>query len=436
MYFQRVLILLFTITSFKAHAQFQLLAVANQDICEWKLKNTDTVAHKMTSISFHFFHQKPDIVFSPALSFPGGGKYQFKGSFNGSSKMKFKFKTVQINSLDTLLQPGGTLLASITVNAGNYKDTILAAGVKVYYSDNSTAKTAEVYPAGVSPCPSEAIFINAGSTNAGIKLGSFANGVLHDGLCEPQLVAIIFDGHTLKRKGLANFIPHCPTGRLWTTFGNLDDYEIYYSFDVTKQKHRLEFDSFINAIPIGDYVALTNKSMISLAWFDSISTSLAKIGYTTPPFGDTIGYFTMVGKKGATSGEANFNFCKDPHGTCYVSIEQSLIQDDTSNTLVDFSPCYETMVQYLAKTVPLNADPLSLLALNVYPNPSATGWAIDDIGTPYNYSILNLNGMLLQSGKANGKTFISGLNLRPAIYILRINTWQNHTYSSRLIKTQ
>ncbi len=435
MLFRGVALALIALLSNSLSAQFDLLVVTNNNVSTWKIKNTDTVAHKITSVSLRFFHQKPGIIFTPAITFPGGGKFQFKGNFNGSAGYAFKYKTIHIIGLDTLLPAGGQAIASITTNEGDYKDTILAAGVKVYYTDNSVSKSADAFPAGLSTCPTEAVFINAGSGNSGIKLGSSAAQNLHASVCETQLVAIAFDNKTLLRKPVGNHIPHCAAGRKWTTFGNATDYQVYYTFNITQATGRLQFDSFVNDLNTGDYLALTNTAMVSMQCYDSIANSLKKIGYAPIRMGDTTGYISIIGKKGANEGEASYNYCKDPHGTCYISMEQSLTQNDVSATIIDFSSCYEPMQQVLEKTTTNGATSVVKHNLQAYPNPTKNGWTLANIEPGFAYTIRNAQGTIVQACNRSASPFVSAENLQAGIYFITVSHL-NYQSSLRIMKLE
>lgn len=429
---------LFCLAAKAGKAQFQLFATKNKDTCTWKIKNVDTATYKLTSASLRFFHQTADIVFTPAISFPGGGKYQFSGTFtgSGSSGMSFHYKTVNILSLSGNLAPGDSAIICSTINAGGVKDTIMAAGFKLYYTYNSISKTADIFPEGGSSCPSEAIFVNAGSTGAGIKLGSFASQNLHSGVCETQLVAIVFDNSTLTRKPVSGLTPHCSSGRAWTTFGSPTDYQIYYTFDISTPNGCKGFDSLVQNMSAGDYVAITNTAIEPLSRYDSITSSLAKLGISFNNFNDTVGYITVVGKKGAAIKEAEMAYCQDPHGVCYVSIEQSLISGDLSAKMNDYADCYTSLIHVLDKAQPQSRSEYIAPRIKIFPNPSQNGWNLDGINGPYDFSIFDAQGKEIHKSYNVTSTFIDGSFLAPGVYIIRIgNKTTQISVSSLIIKT-
>lgn len=412
-------------------AQFALVSQTNADACTWKIKNTSTDTLKLISVSIRFFHEKGDIIFTPSIQFPGGGKYQYKGNFSGPSGPSYHYKTIQIVSMDSTLHPGDEAVICNTSNTGNLKDTILAAGVKVYYWDSATQKSADAFREGAGSCPSEAVFINAGGTGSGIKMGSPAAQNLHTNNCESQLVAIAFDANSLLRKPISGMTPHCPTGRQWTTFGYSSDQQIYYSFDIRTQAGRSGFDSLVNGLGNGDFLALTNTSMESLKWFDSIRTTLAKIGFAPPLTSDTTGYYVILGKKGITAGNARYDVCHDPHGTCYASMEQSMVFSDFSGRIMDFGACYASSFQVLEKAQPQATRQWSANGkLVAYPNPSANGWYISGSRPGTSFTLYTLAGKRLF---ASSSTKISAENLPSGIYLLQANE-AGYTTTIQLIK--
>lgn len=410
--------LLFFFQSSKA--QFQLIAESQNQVCKWYVKNTSADSHKMVSVSIRFFHQSGDIVFTPAISNPGGGKYQFTGSFSGDGNFNFKYKTIQILALGGVLQPGEQALLSTTENTGNTRDTIIAAGVTVYYSDTGQVYSAQVFPGGVSPCPSTSIFLSSGNTNAGIKEGSPSNYPVHTSECEPQLIAVVYDNNTLARKPVPGHIPHCAAGRLWTTFGHFEDYMIYYSFNITTDLGRRQFDTFVDAIPLMDYVAIVNKQMINMNHLNGVLNSMKKIGFGFTPFDTTTGYFNIIGKKGANPNEAVYNFCQDPHGVCFISLEHSMSAGDKTNAIRDYSTCYENIVQFLE--IPVNMlTENSLSGIRVFPNPTEQQWNISGIDGPVSISIRDAAGREVLSVQAQNDLSISTESMHSGVYFLHIS---------------
>lgn len=403
-------------------AQFELISSSSKSVSKWYVKNNSSDSFKLKSITLRFFHHTGDIVFTPSITNPGGGKYQFTGTFYGQGNHTFQYKTIQIAGLNGYILAGDTVLVSITENAGNRKDSVIAAGVHIYYADTlGNDFEADIYPSGSSACPSAGIFVNAGNAAAGIKYGSFASPSLHPNPCETQLVAIVYSNSTLSRKGVTGVTPHCASGRLWTDYGWPKNEQIYYSFDITTGLGRLQFDTLINAMNTGDYIALTNAQILPLSNFNFIKTSLKKIGFDPPTFSDVTGYLTLVGKKSAVLGEANYDYCQDSHGNCYVSIEQSIVQGNVSNGMQDFAPCYESTLQILTKTdstinkVSGNSLPLA----NVFPNPTQTGWNITPTSV-FDVKIYDLGGRLRCENRVETATII-GSDLPIGNYILHLS---------------
>lgn len=422
MIFRPFLFILAAVFAGQLQAQFELITSTSKNISKWYIKNTSADSQKMKSATLQFFHHTADLLFTPSITNPGGGKYQYSGSFTGLSNYTFEYKTIQIAGLTGYLQAGDTMLVSITENAGNRKDTVMAAGVHLYYGDTlGNNYEADVYPIGISACPSIPIFVNAGNGSAGIKFGSFASPTLHDNPCETELVVIIFSNSTLKRKAVSGVIPHCPNGRQWTDYGWPKDEQIYYSFDITSGLGRLQFDTLINALSIGDYVALVNPTILPLSNFNFIKTSLRKLGLDPPTFSDVTGYLTMVGKKSAVFGEANYDFCQDSHANCYVSMEQTIVQGNVTNAMQDFAPCYEIDAQVIAKTDTTSngVGQWNQSLVQVYPNPTSQDWKIQGINTECQITVYDLQGKILSQQSTETPVSV-GLDLGPGSYILEL----------------
>lgn len=428
-----ILITLFAFTT-SVQAQFQLLAESQNETCKWYVKNISADSHKLTSVSMRFFHQGANIVFTPSITNPGGGKYQFKGNYNGDGIFNFKYKTIQILSLDANLQPGEQALLSTTENAGTVRDTIIAAGVTVYYSDFGNPNSSQVFPGGVTPCPSTPVFINAGTSNSGIKLGSLASQPLHFAVCEPQLVAIVFDNNTLKRKAVSGQTPHCEFGRKWKTWGHAEDSMIYYSFDITTTVGQLQFDTFVNAMNIGDYIALTNTLIIDLSHLNAVLNSMKKIGFGYPAFSNSTGFFTVLGKKGVNPDEAVYNHCQDDHGICNVSLEHSMTAGDKTNAMKDYSSCYENIVQYL-EIAPVNSiTAKEAIQMEVHPNPTTQNWQVSGKQLQGTLHLYSQTGKHLGSYQIREKAGISTDHLASGLYILSYEGYNGITKSIRLVK--
>jgi hypothetical protein len=272
----------------------------------------------------------------------------------------------------------------------------------------------------VSPCPSTAIFLSSGNTNAGIKEGSPSNYPIHTAECEPQLIAVVYDNNTLARKAVPGQVPHCPAGAKWTTFGHFEDYMIYYSFNITTDLGRRQFDTFIEAIPLMDYVAMVNKQMIHMNHLNGVLNSMKKIGFGFTPFDTTTGYFNILGKKGANPNEAVYNFCQDPHGVCFISLEHSMTAGDKTNAIRDYSACYENIVQYLE--VPVNSlNENTVSGIRVFPNPTDGIWHISGIHAPVAITLSDPAGRVVFSTITQNNLSISTESMHSGVYFLNIS---------------
>jgi hypothetical protein len=419
--------------SIVAKAQFEIIPATSTDQCNWYIKNTSSDSLKVKSISVRYFHHTGFINFSPVISNPGGGKYQFPGIYVGDNQT-FQYKTIQISALDQLLYSGDTMLVSTTTNAGLRKDTIVMAGVTVFYSKDGVDMQAPAYPENKGTCPSVSLFISEGGNNSGIKFGSAASPNLHSSVCENQMVAIVFNSSNLNRKAFPTFLPHCAAGRRWTTYGNSKDEQIYFTFDITTSQGRLQLDTLIELMSIGDYVALTKTAMIPMSSLTACKTSLRKIGYDPATFDNVNGYYAIVGKKGAVWGEAIVETCQDSHANCAISIEHSMVAGDMSNAIKDFSSCYELAFQVLGKsdTAGMSTDVYIQKQQGVYPNPTADGWYFSGVSQGAVLKFFDASGKLILTTPYNalqsyGSSFTSGC------YSVRIVHAEDHCTSTHLL---
>lgn len=421
------------ISSILANAQFEIIPVTSTDHCNWHLKNTSSDSLKVKSISVRYFHHTGFINFSPVINNPGGGKYQFPGIYVGDNQT-FQYKTIQISALDQLLYAGDTMLVSTTTNAGLRKDTIVMAGVTVYYSKDGVDMQAAAYPENKGTCPSLALFISEGGNNSGIKFGSAASANLHSNVCETQMVAIVFNSSNLKRKAFSNIIPHCPSGRLWTTYGNSKDDQVYYTFDITTTQGRLQLDSLVEAMAIGDYIALTNTAMIPMNSLTACKTSLRKIGYDPATFDNVNGYYSIVGKKGAVWGEAIVETCQDSHANCAISIEHSMVAGDMSNAIKDFSSCYEMAYQVLGKsdTAGMSTNLYIHNRQIAYPNPTADGWYFSGVSQNAVLRFFDASGKLILTTPYNALQGY-GTSFNPGCYSVRIEHLEDNSTTTHLL---
>ncbi|MBL7813126.1 MAG: T9SS type A sorting domain-containing protein [Bacteroidetes bacterium] len=412
----------FIFSAARLHGQFQMLAVTNDNVCTWKVRNTSTDTIQLISVSLRLFHQKPDMDFTPRVITGGVSKYQYQGNFKGKTR-SFKYKTIQIISLDSILDPGLETVMATGTNAGNIPDTIMAAGAMVYYKiKNGPVQSVNVYPGGVNPCPSEAVFINAGIQNWGIKYGSYAGQNVHSSNCSTQLVAVVYDRDTLKRKAVTGILPKCAGGRAWTTFGNPTDNQVYYSFDISTAAGRSAFDSLAEAMQTGDFIALVNQNYQRLTEYAACNNTLAKLGISALPQDTTFGFVCMVGRKGAQSPSGHTDYCISSHGNCAASMEHSLIGGSPYNTIYDFGECYETLVQTLTKAPAQSLTTTTLPAVQIFPNPTDQIWNIRISAQKAQLKLYDAGMRKVMELTCGNQASIATSQLAKGNYILEVST--------------
>lgn len=178
------------------------------------------------------------------------------------------------------------------------------------------------------------------TSNLGVKESGFGSQDLNCCACDGEygLFCIPWDGHKLVRTPLnpSILIPHCFWGRAWSTFGNVDDYQLYYSFKMYSAADQDEFIKFINALPDSTYVTIyTRLRSYADQWKPQVFDALHKIGCrmfddTTKRTDDAM--YVACGKKGRDSGVAEAHtFGRQ---VPYVQLEADMLGDGDYGTML------------------------------------------------------------------------------------------------------
>lgn len=164
------------------------------------------------------------------------------------------------------------------------------------------------------------------NSKKGVKEGGFDALDLNNGVQSSSgLVAIIWDGKKLERKPVdINVIqPTSANGRLWRTFGNSDDYLIYYDYNMTDANSRQQFVKLINTVEPGDYVSIYTRSFSSAdIWEPNVFAALNSIGshlFDSVHKRTADAMFVCLGKKGADSCDEAVTFGG------YTSLETEMV---------------------------------------------------------------------------------------------------------------
>lgn len=174
------------------------------------------------------------------------------------------------------------------------------------------------------------------TSNLGIKETGFGGQDMNFGVCTGSgLVVIPWDSRTLTRKPVdtSKIEPSCWAGKLWTTFGNKDDQQLYYAFQMSDPTQRADFVKFVNAMDDSMYATIyTRYQSDADKWDADVFLALNKLGIAVF---DTLSYRTQdamlvaVGKKGWKPGLAQEAYVRGG----YVQLEGEMVGDAENGTI-------------------------------------------------------------------------------------------------------
>ena len=354
--------------------QFELSVQPKGHESIWYLHNTGTAELDINSLVVQSFYRQQN-TFVQSLHIgrpfvPGGNTFRGVFSANGNT---YTYKQISNVGLDTALAPGDSVAFLNIANTDlKTRDTVIVGGVVVNYNLTPvTGASAFVYPRKASNCPYDFMFLDAGVTGQGIKYHSFLATNINYGTCEPGAVIVVFDGQTLERKAITGFTPQCYWGRAWMDFSFPENFQVFYSANLSTEAGRRRADSLIRAVPEGDYIAWFNHSLVDTRTYSSLSSTLGMFG--VPPMNrsdSTPSYLAAFGRKGLAPGLANFDTCSSAHLNCNVKIQQALIGGAPAGTMPAFAGCFEQLRTPLGLAPEeQNVSRFISQELHFYPNP-------------------------------------------------------------------
>lgn len=176
------------------------------------------------------------------------------------------------------------------------------------------------------------------ASNKGVKESGFGSQDLNFGVCKNGIVAMPWNGRKLVREPLdpAVIQPDCFWGRAWKTFGNADNYQLYYAFQMSSPTEQDEFIKFINALPDSNYVTIycRNQSFAD-QWKPEVMQALNRIGsaiFDTASKRTADAMWVCLGKKGWKPGQAQENHTFGQVSP-YVSLEGEMIGDANTGSM-------------------------------------------------------------------------------------------------------
>lgn len=322
---------------------------------------------------------REDVYFFSPFPFGGLNYVRSAGIFPGN-KYKFKHKVTAGYDYDVFLDSGQQQVFAYCENFGTIPDTILCANLEVYGIINDKNVKYSVYPSGQNDCPFERVYCQAGLTINGISLGSFANTTLHQSKdCDLKVVAVVFNQYTLKPVSLGAFLPNCPDGRKWKSFGYPTDDQVFFDFNLETDSGQKYFSDFVDAIETGDHVFLATAKRNQFVYKTNVfKNALFKLGLDLNTYNGISTQYDLLaayGRKGLKSGKMKFfaSWAND-----HKQYEIFMLQGQPLDTSYDFAPCYEVLTKKILEQQPKLKVVLKyhIPQFKVYPNPTASQWSV------------------------------------------------------------
>lgn len=377
-----VLILIFFFFTWSksfGQVKFELIATAKKDTVYYSLKYHGPSQFNGVSITCNWLTMREDVYFFSPFPFGGLNYVRSSGIFPGN-KYKFKHKVSAGYDYDVFLDSGQQQVFAYCENFGTIPDTILCANLEVYGSINDKNVKYSVYPSGQNDCPFERVYCQAGLTINGISLGSFANTTLHQSKdCDLKVVAVVFNQYTLKPVSLGAFLPNCPDGRKWKSFGYPTDDQVFFDFNLKTDSGQKYFSDFVDAIETGDHVFLATAKRNQFVYKTNVfKNALFKLGLDLNTYNGISTQYDLLaayGRKGLKSGKMKFfaSWAND-----HKQYEIFMLQGQPLDTSYDFAPCYEVLTKKILEQQPKLKVVLKyhIPQFKVYPNPTASQWSV------------------------------------------------------------
>ena len=374
-----LLLFFISLSKLSAQVKFELIATAKKDTVYYSLKYHGPSQFNGVSITCNWLTMREDGYFFSPFPFGGLNYVRSSGIFPGN-KYKFKHKVSAGYNFDVFLDSGQQEVFAYCENFGTIPDTILCANLEVYgLIDDKNVKYA-VYPSGQNDCPFERVYCQTGLTIYGISLGSFANSTLHQSTeCDLKVVAVVFNQYTLKPVSLGAFLPNCPDGRKWKSFGYPTDDQVFFDFNLKTDSGQKYFSDFVDAIETGDHVFLATAKRNQFVYKTNVfKNTLFKLGldlntYNGIPTQSDL--LAAYGRKGLKSGKMKFFAAWQ---NVHKQYEIFMLPNQPLDTAYDFAPCYEVLTKKILEQQPKLKGVIKyqIPQFKVYPNPTANIWSV------------------------------------------------------------
>lgn len=349
--FRIILLAAFSWVAATQAQDYSLQSVQYSDSTVWYIHNHTGKWVKPSSLTLNWFHQKQSLVIWPYKYEPGYFLQTLEQSTSGRN-WSWKYKSSHGLSISDTIYPGDSLPVLISVNYDvNDPDTVMPANVTLYFRDSITrGQVHQIIPSG-SSCSFKQLFLSSYFDKAGIKYGSHYLPSLHEGGCLEASTwgngyLMVFNEQTLQPALAGTMFPRCDAGRLWSTFGYAKDSQLFYSFNFSETSY---FDSLIDAISPGDYVALV--SYAGASWSFQHASALAKLGFDVDKAESM--QHVLLGRKGLPLGRALYTGFGAPMASLkWVGMDAVMIPGQSGDSLKPYPDCYESLVRIHEPYIP------------------------------------------------------------------------------------
>lgn len=425
---KKIKLLLFIIYCFvnglNAQVKFELIATAKEDTVFYALKYHGHEKFNGNSITCNWFTMRESVYFFSAY-WNGGLNYRrYLGPFPGN-KYTFNHKVSAGYNFDVFLDSGQQEIFAFCENFDNISDTVLVGNLDVYGSFGDSTVRYSVFPSNQSDCPFERVYVQAGLSISGIQLGSFANRTLHESTsCKLKIVGVVFNQYTLKPVSLGAFIPNCPDGRKWKSFGYYKDDQVFFDFDFSSDSGQQYFSDFVDAIDDGDHVFLATANRTFYGYKTTkLKNAFAKLGMDDAQFNATqdADLLAAYGRKGFDKGKMKV-FSGSAND--YKQYEIFMLPNQPMDTVFSFAPCYEVLTRKIMERQPKPAGVqlIDKYSFSAFPNPTKDKWNIISPKTQ-KLTLMNAQMQIIQivDVMENERVEIDASRLSDGVYFLKGN---------------
>lgn len=274
-------------------------------------------------------------------------------------------------------------------------------------------------------------------TALGIKNGNNADVQdMNYGICKAGIIAIVFDGKTLRRKvlNIDSVQPLCKWGRAVSEFGDPYDFQIYYDFDLTKAADRQRFAVFLRNIPSCDYLTVVSNSYLQMNDITSEMDSLmGTFGANKFKKSNKSVAYTLIGRKGEVRGTAQEALDTQK----YIFVKRRCVSVDSNCNARILKLSYKPLYYSLPIILPNSVNAISQPKATIFPNPIVgKTFSIETTFELPNIEIrmFDINGRLVHCFKNfASSTFQLPITIIPGMYYFQIREFDEPILNNKVL---